>query len=66
MVSEKLKDFPIMFSYFCENISKEKNIYTFTLREWEHRYIIIGTFSIQANNKQDLKDIILRKMREAI
>ena len=62
----KLKNFPIMFSYFCENVSKEKDIYTFTLREWEHHYIIIGTFSIQANNKQDLIDIILRKMWEAV
>ena len=55
-----IKDFPIMYSYFCKHVIKENGRYSFTLLDWERRYVNYGDFSIPANNLNDLKNIILK------
>jgi len=60
----KLKDFPIMFLYFCKNIVKKGKKYSFDLFDWELLDRgFIGHFIIEASSREDLKNKILKKMR---
>jgi len=59
-IMPSLKDFPIIFSYWCENITKENGVYNLTIKDWKYRSINHGIFNIYAKNKQELIHKILK------